>query len=164
MDYETCPLHPLNYKTKLRFNVDTHTCDWPRNVKCPRYGAPPASPPPPSPPPPPPAPPCPPRDAACFCQRVAPTTNGVFPDTNGGCAGFFQCSPGGDQYVACAEGTSFSAALGYCDWSQAVLCPIMASFVELKVSASVASRGVTQGLPSGAAGVPIEAGLRVVGQ
>ncbi|GAB4821063.1 hypothetical protein N2152v2_008109 [Parachlorella kessleri] len=147
--YGTCPLLPMDHTLALKWNYKIHACDFPQNVDCPQYGVPPASPPPPSPQPAPPTVPCAQGDAVCFCKRVASTDGGVFPDTDHGCGGFFQCALAEPQYVPCAPGTSFSAALGYCDWSQNVLCPIITSFVPLRVRVSIASQGVRGGLPSG---------------
>lgn len=133
------------------FNTDTMACDLPRVAKCPKsYAYLNASPPPPSDTSPPgPAAPtdCAFRDAACFCKAVSPTSEGVFPDTGHGCVGFYQCSSGGGaQYVACAEGTLFNAAIGMCDWAASVVCPQATTFVKLRHPAAVAALGVTAGL------------------
>lgn len=83
-----------------------------------------------------------PGDSACkFCASVPGT--GAFPDTANGCTGFFNCGPSASQYVPCAPGTLFSAALGYCDWAASVVCPAQLTTVSLRVPTHVAGKGVT---------------------
>ncbi|GAX78925.1 hypothetical protein CEUSTIGMA_g6364.t1 [Chlamydomonas eustigma] len=58
--------------------------------------------------------------AACFCA-TAPAS-GMFADVQGGCAGFFSCSPGISAYTSCPSNLIFSNRLQLCDYTSDVSC------------------------------------------